>query len=74
VGTALLIIAFVIETALAAYCIATKENHTRLRAIIRVGVLPVPVCAHARTVTEGSDIVAAGSSVDRLPEFLRGSV
>jgi len=39
VGTALLIIAFVLETALAAYCIVTKSSQTTVRAIIRVGAL-----------------------------------
>lgn len=38
-GTALLIVAFVVETVLAAYCITTRSNHTRVRALVRVGAL-----------------------------------
>ena len=38
-GTVLLLVAFVIESALAVYCIVTRSNHLRARALIRVGAL-----------------------------------
>jgi len=38
-GIILLMVAFVIESALAAYCITTKSSHARLRSSIRIGAL-----------------------------------
>ena len=38
-GIIILIIIFIIEAALAAYCIKTKSNHPRSRIIVRISAL-----------------------------------
>jgi dienelactone hydrolase len=40
-GTIILIVAFVIEAAFAAYCILTKSNQNRIRSFVRIGAFAV---------------------------------
>ncbi len=53
-GTTILIIAFVVEAAFAAYCIITKSNQKKTRSIIRVGAFAVFVILTLASVMQWS--------------------